>query len=272
MIAVGKGVCVFLSVASSLYCIWLLWHGWQHARFAWKPTPRPASQGHDSDDTRLEWFCQLVLALAALWFAVIFVMANGNETISLLWHSEAHSQQLPTQTGFARSPADFGAFVERDSFRAGRRVIGIDCTRTQVSDEQVAYLLRRAPELEWLNLSWTSITGDGLGELRFTPLLCCLTLYGCQITDEGLVHLEGLTNLQELDLVDTQVTDEGLVHLEGLTNLQELDLVNTQVTDEGLFHLEGLTNLQELDLYGTQVTEEGLKRLQRAIPRCSVRH
>ena len=69
-----------------------------------------------------------------------------------------------------------------------------------------------------------------------------------------------------------QITDEGLVHLEGLTNLETLYLNDTQVTDAGLVHLKGLTKLEWLDLRNTEVTDKGVKKLQEALPNCTIDH
>ena len=61
-------------------------------------------------------------------------------------------------------------------------------------------------------------------------------------------------------------------HLEELTNLEVLFLGATQITDAGLVHLEGLTSLKLLWLSGTQFTDEGAKKLQQALPNCTIRH
>ena len=295
MITLEKGFCVFLSVAGSFYCIWLLRDCWQQVEFRKKPVAPSIPSGHrDSKSTRSEWVCQLVLAVAAIWLAVTLVVANGSEVFSPLWQSKTRKQQLAKQTESTFSRGDFGVRVDHDTSRIDLPVIGIDCAYLQVSDEQVTYLLHKAPELEWLNLSRAPITGDVLGELRHTPSLRGLTLACPQITDDELVHLEGLTALCAVNLTDTQVTDKGLVHLEGLTNLHRLDLANTQVTDEGLFHLaklinlrvlyltgtrvtikglahlEGLTNLHQLYLGTDQITDEDVKELQQVLPACKI--
>ena len=271
MICLGKGFCVFLGVGGSFYCTWLLWDCWQQAGFCKRPaTPSLPSGDRDSKSTRTEWFCQLVLAVAAIWLAVTLVMASGDDMFSPLWQSKTDKQQLSRQAESTFSKADFGVHFDYDTSRISRPITGIDCAHVQVSDEQVTYLLQKAPELEWLNLSGTPITGDVLGELKHTPSLRGLVLACPQITDGELVHLKGLTSLYVANLTDTQVTDKGLLHLEGMTNLHELRLTNTQVTDEGLVHLKNLTNLRKLYLVHTQVTDEGARILQQALPSCRI--
>ena len=292
MIVFGKGFCVLLSITGSIYCMWLLWDCWKQAGSRKKPPP--PSRCHESNSPRTEWVCQLVLAVAGICFGVTLVVANGSDVFLPLWQSKTNKQQASKQSESTFSKADFGVLAHRDSSCIDRPITGIECASMQVSDEQVTHLLRTAPELEWLSLSWTPITGDVLGELRHTPSLRDLSL-GCpQITDGDLVHLEGLTNLRTLCLANTQVTDKGLVHLEELTNLYKLSLVHTQVTDDGLGHLAKLTNLHvlylsntlvtdkglehletiinlhELLLTNTQVTDEGVRKLQQALPSCQI--
>ena len=67
-----------------------------------------------------------------------------------------------------------------------------------------------------------------------------------------------------------QATDVDLEHLKALTTLQYLNLPFSKVTDAGLEHLKGLTNLEELDLRATNVTDEGVKKLQQALPNCTI--
>ena len=84
------------------------------------------------------------------------------------------------------------------------------------------------------------------------------------------MHLKDLTNLETLVLNDTQITDVGLEHLKGLTKLKKLSLRNTRITDAGLVHLKGLTNLESLNCRSTQVTDKGVKKLQQALPNCTI--
>jgi Leucine Rich repeats (2 copies)/Leucine Rich repeat len=270
MITLGKGFCVFAGIAGIGYCIWLLLDCWRHVRFHAKPTtPASYSGSHGFISTRAELLCQLVFAAVAIWLAVTLVMAHCGDVSSLFWQPVDNEQHLSKRTeGVTWSETDFGAKLRHDSTRTGRPVIGIDCAFLRVTDEQVASLLHRTPELEWLNLAGTPITGAILGELTCTPSLCGLVLYGDQITDSQLAHLKALTELESLDLANTRVTDEGLAHLRELTKLQTLDLANTRVTDEGFTHLRELTKLQVLNLTNTRVTDEGVKAFQQALPYC----
>ena len=90
------------------------------------------------------------------------------------------------------------------------------------------------------------------------------------ITDATLENLEKMRDLEILQLCRTNMTDSALEHLKGLNRLQELELFGTNVTDAGLEHLKGLTRLERLNVEETKVTDEGVKKLQQALPNCSV--
>ncbi len=111
---------------------------------------------------------------------------------------------------------------------------------------------------------------DGLECLQELPQLKMLSLDKAGVTDAGLEHLGGLTKLEFLGLSGTQTTDAGLENLERLTGLRDLVLRETQITNAGLEHLKGLSQLELLDLRGTRVTDEGVKRIQQALPNCTI--
>ncbi len=58
----------------------------------------------------------------------------------------------------------------------------------------------------------------------------------------------------------------------GLPQLQTLNLAYTSPTDADLAHLNGLTQLRRLDLRDTRVSDESIKKLQQALPSCTIRH
>ena len=122
----------------------------------------------------------------------------------------------------------------------------------------------------YVGLNNPGITDADLVHLRGLTKIEMLYLTQSQITETGLVHLGDLANLRMLDLVWTQTTDAGLVHLKSLANLEQLFLRGTLTTDAGLVHLEGLTRLRFLDLQVTHVTDEGVKKLQKALPNCTI--
>ena len=114
------------------------------------------------------------------------------------------------------------------------------------------------------------ITDAGLAGLAHLPNLKELFLYGSKITDAGLVHFKPLQHLEFLGIQHTRVNGSGLVHLQGLANLAWLDLSYTQIGDPELKQLEKLSQLKAVGLYGTRVSPDGIRRIQAALPHCTV--
>ena len=187
-----------------------------------------------------------MFATVAFWFALALMTANGDEVLSLVWQQDITPFRIAENPAVGSVSADLGVDVYFDISRTGRSKVGIDCAHAPISDEQVAELLQGAPELQWLVLAGTQITGNVLQEMKHTPALHGLSLACSGITDGDLEHLGMLTQLRDLDLADTRITDDGLPHLHALANLRSVDLTDTKVT------------------------EEGVKQLQQALPACRV--
>ena len=66
--------------------------------------------------------------------------------------------------------------------------------------------------------------------------------------------------------------DANLEMVSRFSKLNLLQLSDAQITDAGLVHLRESANLQILILNSTRVTEGGIKKLQQAIPGCTIRH
>jgi Leucine-rich repeat (LRR) protein len=132
--------------------------------------------------------------------------------------------------------------------------------------------LKGLTQLQNLCLLKTQVTDAGLEHLKGMTQLQNLNLGLTKVSDSGLEHISGFTQLRELWLSSSKVTDTGLEQLKGMTQLRVLHLTNTQVTDAALEHFTGWTQLRELNLRGTQVTQEGVKKLQQALPGCTIQH
>lgn len=165
----------------------------------------------------------------------------------------------------------------------------LDLAGTDVSDralKQVAGLRG----LRKLDLRNTSVTAKGLKELAGLTKLGELALAEAQLSDAnlrvlreiGLLHCldqagaggerpRSAEEITSLALCRSPVTDAGLRELAGLRNLTWLDLRDTWVTDVGLKELAGLKRLATLLLQGTQVTEAGVAKLQKALPKCTIK-
>ena len=55
-----------------------------------------------------------------------------------------------------------------------------------------------------------------------------------------------------------------------LSDVHDVLVVDTEWADAGLEHLAGLKNLESLALSDTRLTDEGVKKLQQALPNCTI--
>jgi hypothetical protein len=101
-----------------------------------------------------------------------------------------------------------------------------------------------------------------LSELEYLDL----SLTG--VSDEGLKHVRGLWGLRHLDLRETRITDEGLMCLSQLRSLKFLGLYHTIVSRKGVEELaEAMPECRILwegsaDRYRWEVTPSGQIRFR----------
>ena len=149
----------------------------------------------------------------------------------------------------------------------------LDATGCNLSDDQVADL--RVPHLKYLDLSMNlELTGTTLGTLPFLKELEYLDLSITSVGDEGLRQLQGATSLRELRLFNTKVTDDGLAYLTRLPQLEKLSVfsLDDQITDVGLLKLAQCPKLMllRLDVDGDHITKRGVATLRQLMPACEI--
>ena len=155
-------------------------------------------------------------------------------------------------------------------------------TGVPLKDEDLGFLQTQS-QLEFLELSATGITDQGIVQIASLKKIKRLFLNGTAITSKGLEPISTLpdliwlalnntkvddlsacgrmTKLQTLSVALSQVSDQDLSALKRLENLQSLILTGTKVSDAGLQHLVGLKNLAGLSLDRCRVTDEGLSQV-----------
>lgn len=219
-----------------------------------------------------------------LWTALLFVGACGQPETS----SQPAEPAPGPPTGLADRLTARGAEVQSDG---EGRITLLNLYWTNLTDDDLTLLggldrlrtlilpvrattagLRHLKGLTALAELYppNEITDEGLAGLRHLPNLKELFLYGSKITDAGLVHFKPLHQLEFLGIQHTRVTGSGLVHLQDLANLAWLDLSYTQIGDPELKQLEKLSQLKAVGLYGTRVSPGGIRRVQAALPHCTV--
>ncbi len=166
--------------------------------------------------------------------------------------------------------------VEAKEAAAGRQKPGRIHPRPQpltveLTDEGIGKLAKY-PSLRSLDLSGTPITDRGLQALAPLDNLRNLSLSSTKVEGAGLRALEGADWLRRLLLANAPVSDGAVAHLVSLPHLEILDLSGTRVTGKAVPHLGQMTYLRDLDLRKTAIGDAAIAELQRALPKCRIRH
>lgn len=155
-----------------------------------------------------------------------------------------------------------GGRVIRD---AAGRITGVDLRASWVTDTDLRNLVQ-LPHLNYLDLSLTRITDQGMQELKNAPGIVELSLYFAEyVTDEGLAAIKGWKKLKRLNVRGAKISDTTLEHISGITTLESVDVGSALVTDVGIERLVSLPNLKELSIGGNELGDAGLHAL-RQIP------
>lgn len=160
-----------------------------------------------------------------------------------------------------------------------RECVTISFKDLPVGDE-VLDQIAEVKGLQYLHLTGTNVTDQGLRKLTVHPQLSGIHLQRSQITDEGLRILGTLPVLGSLELDETQVTGAGLDGFPDTSPLQNVSFRRTQfrdefvpllalpnlrtvsisecatVTDACIPDLKKLTHLKFINLYATKVSAE----------------
>ena len=133
---------------------------------------------------------------------------------------------------------------------------------TSVTDDGIAEL-RRAESLGEISILSSHLSNFALQVLaELSPLRSLQIHRGPRIDDFGLRFLSKCSRLRELYLKGTAITDAGLESVAHLPNVWSLILDDTRVSDDGCAALAGLPELSLLGLERTRVTGAGLARLR----------
>lgn len=134
-----------------------------------------------------------------------------------------------------------GGIVEQDETVDGRPIISIRAAGSEIA-EDVFTRLPEAVTLQFLDVS------------------------DSPMTDEGLRFLKDLKRLEQIDLSGTRVTDDGIAELAGLEQLESINLERTALSDAGLTMLMQLPKLSFIRVGETRVTEAKIAELRAKYP------
>jgi Leucine-rich repeat (LRR) protein len=121
--------------------------------------------------------------------------------------------------------------------------------------------LRKHVQLEYLNLSDSTLDDAGLKNVVSLLHLKGISLTATRVTDAGVASLANLQTLEGLDFDGTDVTDRALDALRPLPRLRSLTVRNCRIKDDGVQHLAVHTTLETIRLDGTGVTDRSIRLL-----------
>ena len=150
----------------------------------------------------------------------------------------------------------------------GALVRKVDLSKTATADADLA-ILAALPELLELDLRFTKVTDDGVGQVARLKNLRFLNLFRTVVSDRGLQQLSSLTELDTLLIGGTKITSGGLAALRPLSHLRKVSVFDTAVDDAGVEHLKSIASLRVLLIGKSKITENGSAALTASIPELS---
>lgn len=155
---------------------------------------------------------------------------------------------------------------------------GDKCGRKSAVNDQLLLLCGRLKQLDGIDLVEDDcevfdypVTDDGIRELvRLAPQLRWLDLSYSRISSTSIAHLKELKHLNHLDLDHTAIDREAIWALNTMPALEYLDLNETSITDDEIAQLKSGRHLNFLSCAGGNVTQKGVSALEASFPRALV--
>ncbi len=130
--------------------------------------------------------------------------------------------------------------------------------------------IAKMKNLKKLSLVETFIGNDGIAPLA-SLLLVQLSVGKTALGDDALSDIIKIKTLRRLDMDETQVSNDGLEKFLELPELESLNLTYCgKINDEGIETLSKMKNLKNLNIAKTLISIQGAKKLQDALPGCTV--
>ena len=146
---------------------------------------------------------------------------------------------------------------------------GLLVDRSDATDADLV-VLKKLPDLRYLSVFMTTVTGDFLRYLPDNSKIVCLQMGHIPLEEEKLAVLPRLKNLKTVFFSHTNVTTVGAQYLAGCAGLEAISLADShRFDDRALALLLPLKHLQVLHLEGTHITVAGLCKLK-GLPLASI--
>jgi hypothetical protein len=170
----------------------------------------------------------------------------GLFTAALLMLAGIPERGSADESSAAAALEKLGATITRDESKPRRPVRRVNFDRN-ATDADVKLLLE-LPDLDWLTLDQSQITGDGLKQLKALKSLRHLDIDGQLLIRGNLKLMKEIKTLQFLGLFGHEVTDVSLAHLDDLDKLQGLTIGYALITEAGYQRITHFKELKELFL------------------------
>lgn len=152
-----------------------------------------------------------------------------------------------------------GAKVERRE-KAGQSSLMVHFKGDKVTDAEIR-LLVAVPDVSFVTLDSTAVTGEGIALLSQMKSLRGLGLQGDGVTDVILRRVAGLEQIDTLEIFDTRGTPLGWAELAAMKGLKRLHFVSRRVGDSSMGSVSKLRQVVHLNLSSSGVTDQGLAAL-----------
>jgi hypothetical protein len=137
----------------------------------------------------------------------------------------------------------------------------IEAKDGEFNDEAMCYL-PDLPELEWLEISKSTLSNKGLKYLKKCTGLKRLFIHDINLKGEDLAWISSLTKLEALALQNTQIDGRFLKYLNSVETLKVLNLSGNRITDDDMMQIVRFRNLEVLSLANTQISGKGIRTLE----------
>jgi hypothetical protein len=204
--------------------------------------------------TRPGWRVAVLILVVAMIYWLAWLLATDR--------SRRVIREIRALNGMATATQSLGTGIPGMRFEFGPLdnvyFLGPQC------DDGKLKILEDIPRLRLLTLTNTRVTDEGLASLARFPELNCL--YVGNVDHTKIIGPAG-SRLSTPPLAG----GKGLEALKDLPKLQVVQLIGPGTSDDDLKGIEHLKQIVLLDLKDTRVTKEGVARLQKALPKCSIR-
>ena len=143
----------------------------------------------------------------------------------------------------------------------GGSVRWIEAKNGEFTDDAMVYL-PDLPELEWLEISSSSLSERGLSHLKKCTAIKRLYIHDMNLKGEELSWISSLNQLEALALQNTQIDGRFLKHLGAENTLKVLNLSGNIISDGDMAEIARFKNLEVLSLANTQIGGTGIRELE----------